>query len=74
MITMIMMMQGLWKVIEIRRKTVMYILTFSMTEWGAMQKLRSNFNKEGRCENSLCKDLVMALKWQRKPEKTKPHS
>lgn len=40
MITMIMMMQGLWKVIEIRRrKTVMYILTFSMTEWGAMQKL-----------------------------------
>lgn len=52
----------------------MYTLTFSMTEWGVMQKLRSNFNKEGRCENSLCKDLVMALKWQRMPEKTKPHS
>lgn len=52
----------------------MYTLKFSMTEWGVMQELRSNFNREGRCENGLCKDLAMALKWQRKPEKTKPHS
>lgn len=36
--------------------------------------LGSNWNKEGGCENRLCEDLVMAWKWQKEPEKTKPHS
>lgn len=52
----------------------MYILKFSTSEQGVMQKLGTNFNKDGGCENGLCKDLVMASKWQREPEKTKPHS
>lgn len=65
-VTMIMMIMA---VAEIRRKSVMYILKFSMNEWGVMQKLESNFNKESGCENRLCEDLLLALKWQRNPRK-----
>lgn len=38
-----------------------------------MGKLQSNCNNEGGCRNRLGKDLVMAWKWQREPENTKPH-
>lgn len=44
------------------------------TEWGISEQLGPNYNKEGDHENRLCEDLVMAWKWQREPEKTKPHS
>lgn len=34
-------------VVETKRKTVMQVLKFSMNEWGIMEKLGSNSNKEG---------------------------